>query len=126
VSENWRVETDAEDYFGHQKKKLTIADRRPVIRRADQLLGPGIASTAIRITDFNNLLAQFNGFFSAAGDAANGPAADQNYVGTVISDAEFGGVQAFYGMEDGELYRRIFTRNPGDPDSISWGVWAVV
>jgi hypothetical protein len=126
VSENWRVETDAEDYFGHQKKKLTLADRRPVMRRASDFVGPGIAQTAVRITDFNNLLAQFNGFFSAAGDAANRPPVDQNYVGTVVSDSEFGGVQQFFGMDNGTLYRRIFTRNPGDADSISWGLWAVV
>lgn len=126
MSQNWRIETDAEDYLGHQKKKLEIADRRPVPRRADELVGPGIASTAIRITDFNNLLAQFNGFFSAKGDAASRPPVDQNYVGTVISDAELGGVQEFYGMSNGLLYRRIFTRNPGDTSTVSWGAWAQV
>lgn len=126
MTQNWRVETNAEDYLGHQKKQLQVADRRPVMRRASDLVGPGIAQTAVRITDFNDLLAQFNGFFSAGGDASNAPPVDQNYVGTVISDAEFGGVQQFFGMEDGELYRRIFTRNPGDASSISWGTWAVV
>lgn len=126
MSENWRVEIDAEDYLGHQKKKLAIADRRPVIRRADQLVGPGIASTAVRLTDFNDLLAQYNGFFSAEDGADNAPPVAQNYVGTVISDAVLGGVQEFYGMSNGTLYRRIFTRNPGDADSISWGAWASV
>lgn len=126
MSQNWRTETNAEDYFGHQKKQLQVADRRPVIRRADQLVGPGIASTAVRITDFNDLLAQFNGFFSTLDDVLNGPAVEQYYVGTVVSDSELGGVQAFYGMENGILYRRIFTRNPGDPESISWGLWAAV
>lgn len=126
MSQNWRIEKDAEDFLGHQKKQLQVADRRPLIRRPDQLVGPGIAEKAVRITDFNNLLAQFNGFFSAADGATNAPPVAQHYVGVVISDAELGGVQEFYGMTNGTLYRRVFTRNPGDPDSIIWGLWAAV
>lgn len=133
--QNWRTEVDAGDYFGHQKKQLEVADRRPVIRKASDLVGPGIAPTAVRVTDFNNLLATYNGFFSSS-RSANGPVpevggADDGfdinpYVGTVSSDAELGGVQTFTNLDTEVTYRRVFRRNPADAATLYWGVWTVV
>lgn len=125
-SHNWRTEVNAVDYFGHQKKQLNVADRRPVIRRASDLVGPGVAATAVRITDYNDLLATYNGFFSSAPDALNAPGADDPYVGTVVSDAELGGVQMFTNLTTGVVYRRVFNRNPSDAATIYWGAWAAV
>lgn len=126
MSQNWRTPTDAEDYFGQQQKQMNVNNRRPVIRKASDLVGPGIGATAVRITNFNDLLAQYNGFFSAAAGADFAPTADQNYIGQTISDAELGGVQIFYGMETGTRYRRVFTRNPADYSTIVWGNWISV
>lgn len=122
-NQNWRTEVDAQDYFGHQKKQLNVADRRPVIRKASDLVGPGIGLSATRITDFNNLLATFDGYYSAEAGAANAPTDDQQYVGITTMDAELGGVQVFYGLTDNGVYRRIFTRNPADASAIYWGAW---
>lgn len=129
MTQNWRVPTDAEDYFLQRQKQLNIADRRPVIRRAGDLVGPGIGSGATRIIDFNDVLAMFNGFYSAAAGAYNAPPAPgaaQAFVGFVVSDASLGGVQEFYGLRDGILRRRVFTRSPADATSITWGEWATV
>jgi hypothetical protein len=125
-AENWRTEVDAGDYFLHQKKKVDFSDRRPVIRRASDLVGPGIAPNAVRITDFNDVLATFNGFFSAATGATNAPTAGQAYVGWVSSDAELGGVQVFSGLTNSNTYRRTFRRNPADPNTLYWGTWATL
>lgn len=127
--ENWRTETRAEDYFLHRQKKLDLADRRPVIRTASDLVGPGIGAFATRLDDFNNLLATFNGFYSAAADATNAPDAAlpttaEPFVGFVVSDAELGGLQVFTGLDTGTEYRRTFLRSPIDPESINWGLWA--
>ena len=124
--QNWRIETDAEDYFRSQKKQLQVADRRPVIRRASDLVGPGIAATAVRITDFNDLLATYNGFFSSAAGAVNAPTPGEPYAGTVTSDAELGGVQMFTNLSTGVVYRRVFNRNPYDASTLYWGTWGVV
>ena len=124
--QNWRNETNATDYFTNQQKQLTVADRRPVIRRAVDLVGPGVAATAVRIVDFLDPLAQFNGFFSALHTALGRPPVEQSYVGYVSADAELGGVQMFFGLSDGLCYTRVFSRNPYDPDDITWGTWTVV
>lgn len=126
MSQNWRTETNGEDYFGHQKKQLQIADRRPVIRKPSDLVGPGIAISATRITNFNNELAQFNGFYSALEGAAHAPTSDQAYMGWVTMDDEIGGIQMFFGMDDGVLHKRIFKRDPADLSTIHWGLWTTV
>jgi hypothetical protein len=126
MSQNWRPETDAEDFFGHQKKQMDVNNRRPVIRRAADLVGPGIGPAAVRITNFNDLLAQYNGFFSAAAGADFAPTSEANYIGWVSSDLEFGGVQIFYNMETAVGYRRIFTRSPADTSTIFWGNWLIL
>lgn len=123
MSQNWRTATDAEDYFQQQQKQTVMNNRRPVIRKASDLVGPGIAATAVRITSFNDLLAQYNGFFSAVAGTFFAPTPYQPYVGWVSSDAELGGVQVFYGLEDGAVYRRVFNRNPADFATIIWGNW---
>lgn len=123
---NWRTEVDAIDYFGNQKKQLQVADRRPLIRRASDIVGPGIAGQAVRLSDYNDLLATFNGFFSSAPGAANAPTPGEAYVGTVVSDSELGGVQTFTNLETEFTYQRVFRRNPTDSSTVYWGAWSTL
>jgi hypothetical protein len=120
---NWREDVDAETYFGHQQKQVTLADRRPVIRTASDLVGPGIDSNTVRITDFNDLLATFNGYFSSEPGANAAPNATDSFVGVVISDAEMGGRQEFTGLTSGIEYSRTFKRSPVDPEALAWTPW---
>jgi hypothetical protein len=121
---NWRTEVNAGDYLGHQKKKLDIADRRPVIRKASDLVGPGIAASAVRITNYNDLLATYNGFFSSDVGALHAPNDSDAFVGTTSSDSVLGGVQTYTSLATATTYTRIFTRSPLDPSSIFWGAWS--
>lgn len=122
--QNWRTETDGYDYLLHQRKQLQVADRRPVIRRAADLVGPGIGATATKITDFNNLLATYNGFYSAEPGAANSPDENQAFVGITVMDSTLGGYQMFRSLASGLIYERTFLRNPTDAATIYWGDWA--
>lgn len=122
--QNWRTEVDAVDYFGHQQKKVNLADRRPVIRRPADLVGPGIGPNAITITDFNDLLATFNGYYAAEPGAQNAPTDDQSFTGFTVSEGAMGGTQAFYGMTDGRQYTRVFNRSEKDPATLFWGPWS--
>lgn len=133
MSQNWRfdgeVGASSEDYFRSQKKQLQVADRRPVIRKSSDIVGPGIGATAVRITDFNNILATYNGYFSALPDAVNGPGVPfpevTGFIGYTVMDSELGGMQVFNALGPNVAfeYTRTFVRNPGDEDSISWGLW---
>lgn len=122
-TQGWREETDAGDYFLHQQKQLQVADRRPVIKKGSDLVGPGIAANAVRITDFDNLLATFNGYYSAAPGALGAPNTTEAFVGFVISDATLGGRQVFTGLTSGIEYSRTFTRSPVDPEALGWSNW---
>ena len=129
MSERGRPEIDARDYFLDQQRKNAIADRRPVIRRPSDLVGPGIRGDAVRLTDLSDLLATFNGFFSAV-DALGGPEPDSvtgldpsPYVGWVSSDAELGGVQLFVNLLDGSRWQRTFRRSPLDSTTLYWTAW---
>lgn len=122
-SQNWRTEVDASDYFGHQKKRVELEQRRPVVSRASDLVGPGIGESAIRITDFNELLATFNGYYSSAPGAYNAPTDSEAFIGTTVSDPVLGGRQTFTGLTSGYEYARTFVRSPTDPTSLSWGIW---
>lgn len=121
--ENWKIPTDAEDYFGQQGRKLQIADRRPVIKRASDLVGPGIGAAAVPITDYNDILATYNGYYSSVPGVSDAPNGTDSFVGTVVMDSELGGVQEFISLTTGYTYRRLFIRSPADPDSISFQPW---
>ncbi len=121
--QRWRTDVDAGDYFLHQKKTVELADRRPVIRRSADLVGPGIGAAAVRITDFNDLLATFNGYYSSAPGASNAPNSTEAFVGYVLSDAVLGGRQVFTGLSSGTEYSRTFNRSPTDPETVGWTNW---
>lgn len=120
---NWRTEVDAGDYFSHQKKQLNVADRRPVIRRPSDLVGPGLSATAVQITNFNDTLALYNGFFSASPGAAEAPNSTDSFAGVVVSDSGLGGTQTFTSLNTRVVYRRTFVRNPADPSAVYWSPW---
>lgn len=125
-SENWRTEVTGLDYLTHQKKKLSVADRRPLIRKPSDIVGPGIGPSATRVTDWNDVLATFNGFFSSAAGATNAPEATLPYVGFVVSDSTLGGAQELFALTTDpseKRYRRVFVRNPSDPNKLYWGPW---
>lgn len=134
MSKNWRPEVEAGDYFGHRQREFDIADRRPVIRKPSDLagMGPGIGANSVGLIDFNDTLATYDGFYSAS-RAVNGPEPEttgpdtgfdtHEYVGTVSSDANLGGVQEFTRLSTGVVYRRVFRRAPEDETFISWGTW---
>lgn len=123
MSNNWRTQVNAVDYLGQQKKATAIEQRRPTIRKSSDLVGPGIGAAAVRLDDYNNLLATFNGYYSSEAGALNAPNTTEAFVGQVVSDAELGGRQIFTGLTSGTEYSRVFTRSPTDPESIGWGLW---
>ncbi len=122
--DNWRQSPDAEDYFLRQQKKLAVADRRPVTRRASDLVGPGIGANTVRLDDYNDLLASFNGYYSSEPGAGNAPTPDEAFVGYTVSDATLGGRQEFVGLSTNLEYSRTFVRSPVDPEAIAWGRWS--
>lgn len=123
MTEDWRIGTTAEDYFRAQQKRVAIEQRRPVIRKASDLVGPGIGSEAVVVTDYNDPLATFNGYFSSAPGALYAPNSTDPFIGSTFMDATLGGVQSLTSLVTSIEYTRAFVRNPSDESSISFSVW---
>lgn len=122
--EDYRPEEDAFDYLRNQRKKSELADRRPVIRKAADLVGPGIGSAATRVSNWNDMLAIYNGFYSSPVGAYNAPNGTEQFVGVVTQDSEFGGVQTLTGLTSGTVFKRRFTRSPFAADVVHWQPWS--
>lgn len=126
---DWTIPVTLEDTLRQGRKRASMEQRRPVARRLSDLAGPGFGPVASRISDFNDPVATYNGYFSTAPLAENRPMpgslldAESTYIMHVIADAEYGGVQTVTRMRDGLSWRRIFRRNPGDPETITWTAW---
>lgn len=123
--QDWRTAVDSGDYFLHRQKQTDLDSRRPVPRKASDLgLGPGVSANAVRITDYNDLLASFNGYFSSEPGAIDAPNSVEAFVGYVISDISLGGRQVFTGLTSGVEYSRTFNRSPEDPETLGWSAWS--
>ena len=125
AEEDWRIDVDASEYFLHQQKRDNLTQRRPVIRKAHELVGPGINASAVRLLDFNDPLATYNGYYSSAPGAANAPNAEDVFIGIVTMDGELGGWQRFRSLDTDDVYDRSFTRHPLDAEVLFWGAWAL-
>lgn len=96
--QNWVIPTNALEFFSQQDRRIGQEERRPSIRKASDLLGPGIAPYAVPLTDFNSDMAAFNGFFIAepsTPDLNGGPDNTKWWVGQTIADQFNGGWQMF-------------------------------
>lgn len=126
---NWRIPTDAGDYFSNQKKTLQNESRRPVVRRASDLVGPAINKFTARVADYNSALVAVNGFVSSLPGALNAPPetlGSGTFVGTISTDAERGGTQDLTELGTGIKWSRQFSRNPTDPDLLIFTSWVAV
>lgn len=104
--QNWVVPTDALEFFSQQNRRIGQEERRPSVRKASDLLGPGIAPYAVPLTDFNSDMAAFNGLFIAEPStpyANNGPDNTKWWVGQTVADQFNGGWQMFSTFQPGDL-----------------------
>ena len=120
-AQNWGPQATPEKYFSDQAKRAAMSERRPRPAKAADLVGPGIGPTARPITDLNDPLALFNGYFTAEMGVLNGPNVASPMVIHVQMDAVNGGVQSAYPINfPGVHYERVVVRGVADPDTLSF------
>lgn len=73
--QNWTIPTDMLDFMAQSDKRLGNEERRPSVKSAVDLLGPGFAGGALctPMTDFNDRNYWFNGLYYAPQGTLNGP-----------------------------------------------------
>lgn len=113
----WNQPTSAKDYFRDVDKNLDRQERRPVVRRASDLLGPGFGPYAQVVGDWNEDTAAFTGFFYSEPGALNSPDNLLHWIGQVISTPSGFGVQRLWQVHESgwplPIYERKFTNVSG-------------
>ena len=90
---NWAVDIDANDWMRSLEKRVLHEERRPSIRSAQDLLGPGFAPYAVQTSDWNGDAAARQGFWWSAPGALNSPDGTKTWMGETIVNADGSGIQ---------------------------------
>jgi len=125
-SNNWPIVTDADGYLRGQEKRLLRQERRPMVKQASDILGPGIAPYAVQISHWNTDEATFNGVFWTEPGDTGAPDLTHWWIGqTEASSDGFGIQQVLSFRESGTwpplTYRRQFY-DPGN-GNITYSQW---
>lgn len=110
MSQNWAIPQNAEEYFSQQSKRQGQEERRPLIRKASDLLGPGIAPFAVTIDDLDGDIAAFNGFFIVPPGTPNSPDDTTWWIGQTIAGETGGGTQMFSTFQSADAPHVVMLR----------------
>lgn len=87
------VPEDMGDWMRRQEKRVLHEERRPLVRKASDIMGPGLAPEAVEIPDWSGPETEFNGFYFSRPGALHSPDSDLWWIGTSISHDGSYGVQ---------------------------------
>jgi hypothetical protein len=90
---SWRQIQSGADWMREVEKRLLHEERRPGIRTASDILGPGIGPFSVEVNDWNSSETAFNGFFHSEPGAINAPDSVRFWMGTSQATAEGYGIQ---------------------------------
>jgi len=131
-SNSWRQPQTFADLQRNTEKRVLSQERRPQVRTAADILGPGIAPYAVEILDWNGDETSFNGFFWSQPGAINSPdpANSKWYMGQVEATSDGFGLQWATEFRDivGNVWpprsfiRRFF--DPGTAGTRTFSAWA--
>lgn len=127
---DWRTAITAEDYMRGMEKRVLHEERRPQIRVASDILGPGIAPYCIRLEDWSAEETYFNGFWYSEPGAFNSPNNTKYWIGySLTTEAGFGieRVSEYYGNTTDvawprPVYVRKFSTAAPDAPRV-WSLW---
>lgn len=129
---SWRVQVTGADWMRDVEKRILHEERRPNVRTAADLMGPGIAPYSVLVNDWNAEETTFNGFFHSDPGALHSPRTDGYWMGSSQATAEGYGLQKVTeyrgGTTDtawpGRTWVRKFFTPPGSQRQFS--AWAQV
>jgi hypothetical protein len=90
---NWTIDINANDWMRSMEKRVLHNDRRPSIRAASDLLGPGFAPYAVQTNDWNSEAACRQGYWWSTVGVINSPDNGKEWLGTVIVTPDGFGIQ---------------------------------
>jgi len=90
---SWRAPQDAADWMREIEKRVLHEERRPSVRTASDLMGPGLSPYSILINDWNAAETNFNGFFHSDPGALYTPDNTRYWMGTSQATPDGYGLQ---------------------------------
>lgn len=121
---NWAIDIDANDWMRGLEKRVLHEERRPSIRSAADLLGPGYAPYAVETSNWNSDSAARNGLWWSAANSLNSPNAAKAWMGQTISNSDGTGYQILTeqtGGVPGAAQVRTFRTQGGIRVYTAWG-----
>lgn len=126
MSNNYPIVTDADGYFRQNEKRLMHEERRPMVKTASDILGPGIAPYAVLIDHWNADEATFNGVFWTEPGDTGAPDLTHWWVGKTEASEDGFGIQQVMTFHDSLLFPPITRRrqfyDPGN-GNITYSNW---
>ena len=127
---SWTQAETAADWMRQVEKRILHEERRPGIRSAADLMGPGVGPYSVWINDWNTSETSFNGFFHSDPGALNTPDSSRYWMGTSQATKEGFGLQRvseYLGGRTDALWprltylRKFWTTVPGA--ARQWSAW---
>lgn len=123
---NWSPPSTGADVMGQMEKRVRREERRPLVRKAADLMGPSLGPYAVEVEDLNDEAATFNGILSVPIGALNGPLSTVPLVGEVHGIAGVGGRQTLSTYRAIDAPHRTWARTYNyiaGTTTIIWGDW---
>lgn len=107
---DWRIAEGLDDWMRGQEKRVAHEERRPRIARAQDLMGPTLAPTAVEVSDWSGPETMFNGLIYSKPGALHAPDSSNWWMGTTIAQADGYGVQEAYDFRGASSPVPLYTR----------------
>lgn len=124
-----RTNITLDDWMRDVEKRTMHEERRPQIRSAADLLGPGIGPTSVQLLDWNDEATLFNGFYWSAPGALHAPDASPSgkfwmgYNEVAEDGSGFQKVYEFRGQSDDSVMTSYTRRLLMVSGVRTWGPW---
>jgi hypothetical protein len=126
MANNYPAITDAVEAFRQNEKRLAHQERRPMVKQASDILGPGIGPFAVEIENWNVPDATFNGFFWTSPGGTGAPDTTHYWIGQTTASEDGFGLQRVFTFHDSAFFppRQAFRQfyDPGN-GNVSFGAW---
>lgn len=123
---NWPIPTSASDFFQQSDKRMMHQERRPAVRTASDILGPGAGPFSVVTLDWNSDECVFTGSFYSEPGAANAPDGVNWWIGNTFGTPDGFGFQVvwdFQGVTDPPVQKRRRFSTPSGGGPRTYSLW---
>jgi len=121
--QSWSPITGMDEWMTQQEKRVAHEERRPLVRTAADIMGPGLAPHATPVSDWNSEETRFNGIFYSEPDIGvqHSPDPASLWIGVSYATEDGRGYQQVWDDSDPVIsYTRTFTTLGDSTEFTDW------